>query len=109
MFMQKSMKINQAIQRGNNLRVIPSSTPPSARRRPRGRHKGAPRGGRANWVPYEVYKRHRGSYFLKVQGRYISKVCLKDCYILIDPDMEPQNGSIAVVSIDGKEHGTPHA
>lgn len=34
----------------------------------------------------------------------MSKVYPEGCYILIDPDREPQNGSIAVVSIDGEDY-----
>ena len=34
----------------------------------------------------------------------MDKVYPEGCYILIDPDREPQNGSIAVVSIDGADY-----
>lgn len=55
-------------------------------------------------VPEEVISAHPHAYFLQVEGQCMSKVYPEGCYILIDPDREPQNGSIAVVSIDGEDY-----
>ena len=55
-------------------------------------------------LPYEVWDRHRDGYFLQVEGNCMSKVYPEGCYIFVDRRMEPQNGSIAVVSIDGSDY-----
>ena len=55
-------------------------------------------------LPYEVWERHRGGYFLQVEGQYMSKIYPEGSYILIDPMQRPTNGSIAVVSIDGADY-----
>lgn len=55
-------------------------------------------------LPYEVWERHRGGYFLQVEGQYMSKIYPEGSYILIDPMQRPVNGSIAVVSIDGADY-----
>ena len=55
-------------------------------------------------LPYEVWDRHREGYFLQVEGNCMSKVYPEGCYIFVDRRMEPQNGSIAVVSIDGEDY-----
>ncbi|WP_455136384.1 LexA family protein [Thermophilibacter sp.] len=55
-------------------------------------------------VPEDVISRHPRAYFLQVEGQCMSKVYPEGCYILIDPDRDPQNGSIAVVSIDGADY-----
>lgn len=55
-------------------------------------------------VPEDVISRHPSAYFLQVEGQCMSRVYPEGCYILIDPDREPQNGSIAVVSIDGSDY-----
>lgn len=52
-------------------------------------------------VPYEIIKRHPQGYFLQVEGDCMDNVYPEGCYILIDPEQCPSNGSIAVVSIDG--------
>ncbi len=52
-------------------------------------------------VPYEVLSRHRNGYFLKVEGGCMSRVYPEGCHVFVDPDREPGNGSVAVVSIDG--------
>lgn len=52
-------------------------------------------------VPYEIIKRHPQGYFLQVEGDCMDNVYPEGCYILIDPEQHPSNGSIAVVSIDG--------
>lgn len=55
-------------------------------------------------VPEDVISAHPHGYFLQVEGQCMSKVYPEGCYILIDPDHEPTNGSIAVVSIDGSDY-----
>ena len=55
-------------------------------------------------LPKEVADAHPSAYFLQVEGQCMSKVYPEGCYILIDPDREPRNGSIAVVSIDGADY-----
>ncbi|MFC7281977.1 LexA family protein [Gordonibacter pamelaeae] len=55
-------------------------------------------------LPYEIWDRHREGYFLQVEGSCMSKVYPEGCYIFVDRRMEPQNGSIAVVSIDGDDY-----
>lgn len=55
-------------------------------------------------LPKEVADAHPAAYFLQVQGQCMSRVYPEGCYILIDPDRAPQNGSIAVVSIDGSDY-----
>lgn len=52
-------------------------------------------------VPYEIIHRHPQGYFLQVEGDCMDNVYPEGCYILIDPEQRPSNGSIAVVSIDG--------
>lgn len=55
-------------------------------------------------VPYEIIKRHPHGYFLQVEGDCMDNVYPEGCYILIDPERRPSNGSIAVVSIDGADY-----
>lgn len=55
-------------------------------------------------VPYEIIKRHPQGYFLQVEGDCMDNVYPEGCYILIDPEQRPSNGSIAVVSIDGADY-----
>lgn len=55
-------------------------------------------------VPYEVMQRHPNAYLLKVEGDCMNRVYPEGCLILIDPDKEPVNGSVAVVSIDGCDY-----
>lgn len=55
-------------------------------------------------LPYEVWDKHREGYFLQVEGSCMSKVYPEGCYVFVDKRMEPQNGSIAVVSIDGDDY-----
>ena len=50
-------------------------------------------------VPYEVWEHHKHGYFLEVVGTCMDRVYPEGCLIYIDPDREPQSGSIAVVSI----------
>lgn len=55
-------------------------------------------------VPNAIAKRHPKGYFLEVEGNCMNRVYPEGCYILIDPEKKPQNGSIAVVSIDGADY-----
>lgn len=55
-------------------------------------------------VPYEIIKRHPQGYFLQVEGDCMDNVYPEGCFILIDPEQRPSNGSIAVVSIDGADY-----
>lgn len=55
-------------------------------------------------VPYEIIKRNPQGYFLQVEGDCMDNVYPEGCYILIDPEQRPSNGSIAVVSIDGADY-----
>lgn len=55
-------------------------------------------------VPYEIIKLHPQGYFLQVEGDCMDNVYPEGCYILIDPEQRPSNGSIAVVSIDGADY-----
>lgn len=55
-------------------------------------------------LPKEVADAHPAAYFLQVEGQCMSRVYPEGCFILIDPDREPLNGSIAVVSIDGSDY-----
>ena len=55
-------------------------------------------------IPYEVRKSHPEGYFLEVEGNCMSRVYPEDCHIYIDPRQPPQNGSVAVVSIDGADY-----
>lgn len=55
-------------------------------------------------VPYEIIKSHPQGYFLQVEGDCMDNVYPEGCYILIDPEQRPSNGSIAVVSIDGADY-----
>lgn len=55
-------------------------------------------------VPYEIIKRHPQGYFLQVEGDCMDNVYPEGCYILIDPEQRPSNGSIAVVSIDDADY-----
>ena len=55
-------------------------------------------------IPYEVWEHHKNGYWLEVEGTCMDMVYPPGCHIFIDPDKPPQNGSIAVVSIDGSEY-----
>lgn len=54
-------------------------------------------------LPYEVWERHPNGYFLKVEGDCMDMVYPEGCYVYVDPDKEPANGSIAAVLIDGHD------
>ena len=55
-------------------------------------------------VPYEVMQRHLSAYLLEVEGDCMDKVYPEGCLVLVDPDLEPADRSIAVVSIDGGDY-----
>ncbi len=55
-------------------------------------------------LPLSVSKSHPNAYFLEVEGDCMDKVYPEGCLILVDPDREPRNGSIAAVSIDGSDY-----
>lgn len=52
-------------------------------------------------LPESIAEAHPRAYFLEVEGDCMDRVYPEGCLILVDPDREPQNGSIAAVSIDG--------
>ena len=54
-------------------------------------------------LPHNVRTAHPNAYFLQVEGDCMDKVYPEGCYILVDPDREPCNGSIAAVVIDGRD------
>ena len=53
--------------------------------------------------PASIAAGHPNAYFLRVEGDCMSRIYPEGSLILIDPDMVPQDGSIAVVSIDGAD------
>ena len=55
-------------------------------------------------LPLSVSKSHPNAYFLEVEGDCMDKAYPEGCLILVDPDREPRNGSIAAVSIDGSDY-----
>lgn len=55
-------------------------------------------------LPESVAESHPRAYFLEVEGNCMDRVYPEGCLILVDPDMEPRNGSIAAVSIDGADY-----
>lgn len=55
-------------------------------------------------IPFEVREAHPKGYFLEVEGTCMDRVYPEGCHVFVDPDREPQNGSIAVVSIDGADY-----
>lgn len=55
-------------------------------------------------IPYEVWEHHKSGYFLMVEGSCMNKVYPEGSRVFVDPTQMPQDGSIAVVSIDGAEY-----
>lgn len=55
-------------------------------------------------IPYEVWQGHKNGYFLQVVGDCMDKVYPPGCFVLVDPDIQPQSGSIGVVAIDGTDY-----
>ena len=54
-------------------------------------------------LPDCVARAHPSAFFLQVEGDCMDRVYPEGCFILVDPDLEPSNGSIAAVSLDGHE------
>lgn len=52
-------------------------------------------------VPECMMERHPNAYYVEADGDCMDKVFPSGCLVLVDPDSEPQNGSIAAVSING--------
>lgn len=55
-------------------------------------------------LPASVAANHPNAYFVEVEGDCMDKVYPKGCYVLVDPDREPQDGSVAAVAIDGADY-----
>lgn len=55
-------------------------------------------------LPASVAANHPNAYFVEVEGDCMDRVYPEGCYVLVDPDREPQDGSVAVVSIDGADY-----
>lgn len=51
-------------------------------------------------VPASVCARHPHAFALTVDGRCMDRVIPEGAHVLVDPDREPSNGSIAVVETD---------
>lgn len=51
-------------------------------------------------VPASVCKRHPRAFALVVEGNCMDRVIPEGAHVLVDPDREPQNGSIAVVETE---------
>lgn len=54
-------------------------------------------------LPVTIFDSHPQAFFLAVEGDCMDKVYPEGCLILVDPDKEPQSGSIAALSINGEE------
>ena len=50
----------------------------------------------------DMAARHPNCYALRVNGSCMDRVFTSEDYIYVDPDMEPRDGSIAVMLIDGR-------
>lgn len=50
----------------------------------------------------DMASRHPSCYALRVNGSCMDKVFTSEDYVFVDPDMEPRDGSIAVMLIDGR-------
>lgn len=51
-------------------------------------------------VPASVCKRHPRAFALVVEGNCMDRVIPEGAHVLVDPDRDPQNGSIAVVETE---------
>lgn len=51
-------------------------------------------------VPASVCSRHPRAFALVVEGNCMNRVIPEGAHVLVDPDREPQNGSIAVVETE---------
>ena len=52
-------------------------------------------------VPASVCSRHPRAFALVVEGNCMDRVIPEGAHVLVDPDREPRNGSIAVVETEG--------
>lgn len=52
-------------------------------------------------VPASVCSRHPRAFALLVEGNCMDRVIPEGAHVLVDPDREPRNGSIAVVETEG--------
>lgn len=52
-------------------------------------------------VPASVCSRHPRAFALVVEGSCMDRVIPEGAHVLVDPDREPRNGSIAVVETEG--------
>ena len=50
----------------------------------------------------DMASRHPNCYALRVNGSCMDRVFTDEDYVFVDPDMEPRDGSIAVMLIDGR-------
>lgn len=55
-------------------------------------------------IPHPILERHPSGYFLEVEGTCMNNIYTEESLVFVDPDREPQDGSIAVVSIYGADH-----
>ena len=55
-------------------------------------------------LPDSVAKNHPRGYFLEVEGDCMNLVYPEGCLILIDPEQQPADGSVAAVAIDGADY-----
>ena len=53
-------------------------------------------------LPETIAKSHPDAYFLEVEGDCMDRVYPEGCLVLVDPNQQPLNGSIACVMIDGE-------
>ena len=52
-------------------------------------------------VPASVCEGHPRAFALQVEGDCMNRVVPEGAHVLVDPDLEPGNGSIAVVETEG--------
>ena len=52
-------------------------------------------------APADVVSRHPSGFFLQVEGTCMDKAYPEGCHILVDPDMQPHNGSAVVAEFMG--------
>lgn len=57
-------------------------------------------------LPEHLAKLHPKAYFIEIKSDCMNKVYPEGCYILIDPEKQPGDGDIAVVSIDDSGYMT---
>lgn len=107
-----SDKIGLAAKEHRNPRILPNAIIPGPSPRATAPLLGRVHAGNAQEpeiledeidLPYNIRQAHPNAYFLQVEGDCMDKVYPEGCYILVDPDQEPTNGSIAAVMIDGTD------